>query len=467
MRKIYIILSLIGTIGCGDFLDEIDQDKVVPEKTDHYSALLLKEFNQEYPIFRTVDHMTDNVVENPRTFGSKRFPLKTTYTWQREIEIDEDGNSVNSNTSWEKIYEDVAICNYVIELIEDATGDPEEIAYVKGEAHFIRALSYFNLLNLYGQPFDADMSGSQLGVPIRDNIGVELTYHRNTVMDCYAFIEADLTKATKLIEGSGVQKSLWHPGVPACNLLMSRVKLYQQKWNDAITYADKVIDAAGLSKMALNGAFITEGSPEVLYSYYSINPVFDNDETSFPYLANPELVNLYDEADLRKEVFFSTIRQGTSEIYITKKYQSDYSELGWANMRVSEAYLNRAEAYAQTGDVGNAKADLQALHAMRYSDVSKIVYPTDAQQMLSFVLADRRKELCFEDHHRWFDLRRMANRPQIKHDYTLVDETGATLGIQVYTLLSKDPNYTLPIPLKERQNNPYIENNDRYEKFAQ
>ena len=44
-----------------------------------------------------------------------------------------------------------------------------------------------------------------------------------------------------LIEKSGLTKSKWHPNLGACNLLMSRVMLYQKKWSDVITYANNVI----------------------------------------------------------------------------------------------------------------------------------------------------------------------------------------------------------------------------------
>ncbi|MEL0454673.1 RagB/SusD family nutrient uptake outer membrane protein [Flavobacteriaceae bacterium SZ-1-7] len=473
MKKLIYILLLVPFVGCSDFLDEVDQDKLIPEKTDHYSALLLKEFNGQYPIFRTVDYMTDNVTEDPKAFTSVKFPVKTTYAWQREIEIDEDGNRVNNiNNAWEQMYEDVAIANYVIELVDGAIGDEEEIEYIKGEAYFIRALSYFNLLNLYGPPYDASSANQDLGVPIRDNIGVELSYTRNTVAECYAFIEQDIETATSLIAKSGVEKTIWHPNTATCNLLMSRVKLYQKKWDEAIQYANEVMGVAGLSKISADFPFITENNSEVLYSYYTTNPVFGlySIGTSLRevfYRANQELVGLYDDEDIRKEAFFLRVSDGTGNFYYrTKKYQTGlYTNLGFANFRVAEAYLNRAEAYAKKGEVANAINDIKALHGKRYSDASQVAYPSTDAEVLNFVLEERRKELCFEDHHRWFDLRRMENRPEIKHEFTLIEDNGAKLGKEIFTLLSNDINYTLPLPLKERENNPVIRNNERYEKI--
>lgn len=471
MKKIIYLLLILPFLGCGDFLDEVDQDKLVPEKTDHYAALLLYEFNYLYPLFRTVDIMTDNVVENTSALASAKYGAKTTYTWQREIEINDQGDQLGGiNNAWENMYDDIAITNYVIELIDDAIGDQSEIDFIKGEAYFVRALSYFNLLNLYGQPYSASTANVDLGVPLRSDIGVETTYSRNSVAEGYALIESDLEKALALIESSGLEKSIWHPNVEACNLLMSRVKLYQHKWDETIEYANKVTAAAHLSTMFVDRPFITDENPEVLYSYYTSNPIFSlNSSSSSAYIANKKLYDSYDEKDKRRSVFFNATDDGTGKvIYQTSKYLiNTYTSLGFANLRVAEAYLNRAEAYIQTGNLGGAIADIQAIHESRYTNINDDVYPTTPAEVLAMVQSERNKELCFEDHHRWFDLRRMENSPEIKHVYTLVDQSGTKLGTETYTLLSNDINYTLPIPLKERENNPLIRNNERFEKIAE
>ncbi len=466
MKKLLYILFFIPFIGCGDFLDEVDQDKLVPEKTDHYAALLLSEFNYNYPVFTTVNHMTDNVVENSLAYTSQKEGAKTTYTWQREIEIDEDGNTLNGiNNSWENMYEDIAIANYVIELIDDAIGTQEEINYVKGEAYFIRALSYFNLLNLYGQPYAESTASVELGVPIRDNIGVEVTYSRNTVQECYDFIEKDIERATELIAASQLEKSIWHPSVEACYLLMSRVKLYQEKWDECITWSEKVIQLKKLSRMYENRVFLDEDNHEILYSYHNTNPAFS---TSSAYVANKELISMYEDKDVRKSLFFTEVDNGTGTTYFAvNKYSDSYTSVGFTNFKVVEAHLNRAEAYAQKGQTDNALNDIKTIHEYRYSSTTDIEYPTESSEVLIYVLDERRKEFCFEDHHRWFDLRRMNDRPVIKHVFTLVSEDGTKLGTETYTLLSNDYNYTLPIPLKERENNPLIRNNERYEKIPE
>ncbi len=467
LKYILIWVLLITASACSDFLDEVDQDKLVPEKTDHYAALLLKEFNKEYPLFKTVDYMTDNMTEVDFALTDSKISRKTVYTWQREIEIDEEGDELSSiNIAWREMYEDIAITNYIIEQIETADGEQEEKDYIKGEAYFVRAHSYFNLLNLYGLPFNPKTADADLGVPLRTNIAVEQVYYRNTVSECYAQIEEDLTQAIELIGNSGIEKSKWHPDVNTCNLLMSRVKLYQENWNEAIEYASKVISNGSLSRVNASNVFVSEDNAEILYSFYTLSPILTGSTPgSSGYSVSPELYDLYQDEDARKEAFFSVSTAGTQSFYFTTKYSSDFTALGYGNYRVSEAYLNRAEAYAQLGQTGEAINDVAAVLQRRYSDTSVIDYPNGQQEVLDFILIERRKELCFEDHHRWFDLRRMKSRPEIKHVFTLVNSSAQKYGVETYTLLSDDPNYTLSIPLQERENNPLIRNNERLEKL--
>jgi starch-binding outer membrane protein, SusD/RagB family len=474
MKKILYILIFAVTFGCGDFLEEVSQDKLVPEKTDHFAALLLQEFNAEYAMFRSVDYMTDNMVEKASASTNNKIGNKTTYTWQREIEINEEGVvNYNINEVWKKAYEDIAIANYVIELIDEAQGTQQQIDAVKGEAYFIRAFTYFNLLNLYGQPFNPGTATSDLGVPLRINVGIESTYSRNTVSDCYKQIESDLENARTLLEQSGEVNTVWHPSVEACNLLSSRISLYQEKWDDVITRASAVISAKSLEMLTSDHLFITATNPEILFSFHTTGPLYvvntsNGTAESRYYKTSEELIKLYKKEDNRLKCFFVENQDAEGVSYQPVKYTKDYyTQLGYNNFRVAEAYLNRAEAYAQKGDVVNALADIKKLIQHRYSNTSAVIYPTAAADVLNFILLERRKELCFEDHHRWFDLRRMKNRPVIQHVFTLVGLDGVISGTETYRLLADDPNYTLPIPLLERENNALIRNNERYEKLPE
>ena len=71
--------------------------------------------------------------------------------------------------------------------------------------------------------------------------------------------------------------------------------------------------------------------------------------------------------------------------------------------RLSELYLNRAEARAQTGNDAGAQADLNLIRKRGLSTATDITLT--GNELLAEVLVERRRELSFEGH-RIFDISR-------------------------------------------------------------
>lgn len=472
-----ICLFAISSFSCSDFLDEVDQDKFVPTTTDHYAALLLFECNKTPHIMTDVQFMTDEVQEKEGklTNSSWRTSKKPLYTWQKNIERDEEQNLITDNNgAWEGLYKNITIVNYVIEQIDEATGSQEEKDFIKGEAYFYRALSYFCLTNLYAEPYRSEeQAKTTLGIPLRNGIGVEPTTNKSTLFESYQQIESDLNSAIQLIQNSGIQKSIYHPTVLTCRLLMSRVKLFQRKYQEAINEATQVIEASSLKKLTTTSstsAFITKDNPELLFSMGESNAggLFGSTMQNYGFSANNALISMYAEEDLRKDLFFDAVVDnlgGTG--YYPRKMDAGYSELGWLNLRAAEAWLNRAEAYACTGLLTEAENDIRHLLSMRYTNTDNIIIPSGQTEFISFIHNERFKEFCFEMDYRWFDLRRMEveERPEIIHKYTIIDEDGNQGAVETYRLLVNDPNYTLSVPEQEKENNPFIYDYERYDKM--
>lgn len=469
MRIIWMSMILCLFFGCSDFLEEVDKDKLIPTKTEHYESVLVGIAEHNFPIFGAVDYMTDNLTEYSYEAESNRKGYKPVYTWQIEIEMDEEGNRSGSfGNVWTTSYKNIAIANYVEEFVDDAEGTEEEKMFIKGEASFLRAWCYFNLLNLYGKPYNPESARRDLGVPLRLDNGIEQTYQRSTVAECYRLIEEELQAAIRLLESSGITKSKHHPSVGTCALLLSRVYLYQERWQDAIDAATEAMKYGSLSRIPSSGLFVTEENAEIFYAGMFSNATLSHLDFEKGWQVSSDLLNLYNDRDLRKSFFFSRVSGKQGRVYYSNKGERSYYSIGRCCMRKAEVYLNRAEAYARLNMVDEAVADMQDLLETRYSRPSDFTVPKEVETLLDFILTERRKELCFEEHHRWFDLRRMGeNAPELTHRFTLTDETGTAYGTQRYTLFPGDLNYTLPIPLKERDNNPLIENNERYEKLPE
>lgn len=147
---------------------------------------------------------------------------------------------VNSGISlnlWQQAYYGIFSANTVIEAIpDDAT---TELLQLKGENLFLRALMHFDLLRMYARPYNQNPE-TNLGVVIKSTTAEPELPSRSTVAESYAFIVADLLQAAELMH---VNKSPIFASKEVAWALLARVYLYMEDYENALKYADLVIDS--------------------------------------------------------------------------------------------------------------------------------------------------------------------------------------------------------------------------------
>ena len=131
--------------------------------------------------------------------------------------------------------------------------------------------------------------------------------------------------------------------------------------------------------------------------------------------------------------------------------------------RTAEALLNVAEAYAARNQGDDAEKAIGLLNTLRQNrftaDKFRMLSSRDFatnKDLLQFVRDERRRELCFEETHRWNDLRRYG-MPRITHTYY----ASSSSAPEKYVLEVEDKNYTLALPKIETSYNTQIEIYDR------
>ena len=114
--------------------------------------------------------------------------------------------SSNGAGPWSTIYRVIAITNIVINAdASNLTGSAAQITHIQGQAHALRALAHFDLLQDYGQHFISGQGGgASLGVPYvktyKDPANLEPP--RDTVGSNVGDIAADLTSAISMMDDS-------------------------------------------------------------------------------------------------------------------------------------------------------------------------------------------------------------------------------------------------------------------------
>lgn len=140
-------------------------------------------------------------------------------------------------TVYSGIYESINRANSVIAGVPEIDMDPSLGNQFVGEARFLRALGYYNLVRLFG------------GVPLREQPakGSEIDLPRASEEEIYNLILEDLQFAENNLPNSYDQSSHGRATRWAAKTLLADVHLTQENWTEAATKAKEVMDSGEFS----------------------------------------------------------------------------------------------------------------------------------------------------------------------------------------------------------------------------
>jgi len=450
MKKIkYIaLLSALLLTACNKFLDVQPKGVIIPTKIGDYEGLLnsptvTQTFSPE------LLYMTDDVYQYTLTTNTST--ITNAYLWRQYI----NAESQNSPAVWGNLYNAIYFTNVIINGVPSATdGTAAQKQELLGEALFLRAYCYMDLLTVFAKAYNSSTAASDPGLPLVTSTDVsEAAPQRSSVKAVLDTITANLQKAAISLPATNINK--YRATKYAAYALLSRIALYQGDYTNAGNFAGQAL-AATHSTLDYNTFtsltdFPTSSSnPEVLYqrtsSNYSIpfQVEYSDDLTSYfgsqPFTSNP---------DLRYRYLSATYLDGITRM----SPDPVYSNFG---MTFPEMDLTRAEVFARTGDISDAMTIVNTLRKNRidaasYSDMTA----SSASDALTKVLAERRRELAFGGL-RWFDMKRL-NRDGLMTDVVRINRAQASSGTpaqQIGDLPPGSPNYTFQIPSRVQQFNP-------------
>ena len=489
MKKIFIYALLFAAgmfAGCGDFLEEFSQDEVRPSTVTDMDKLIQGEAyhsNSQDQILRLTTIFTDDIACNGNDAESTLLDRLQNDRWMFAWDKDmfDDAGPGNNPVLWELPYKLIMGCNVILDYMDKVKGDETMRNNIVGEAYALRGFYYLQLVNFFGKPYNVGDPAVNPGVPLKLTMDVtDDKERRNTVAQVYAQIESDLLRGEKLMSENPYRKLYRRLDHVAAQALLSRMYLYMEDWDKAVEYASKVIAAkpALFDLRTIAGRDNVDGN-ELLGVYGENTPAEiiwarrGNEAAKGTYFVN---FNAYGPSedfiqsctpqsngamDLRLK-FFMLRRQTGPTTYIFKTFMKDnYISDG---IRVGEMYMNRAEAYVMKFiETGNdefrrkALADINFLRLHRFNTTGSQPYEeidiANGDALLEFYRAERRREMCGEGNHRWFDLRRW-DQPELTHVFFVNKGEETT-----YTLPKEGSRYTLPIPEFARQRNPNLEQN--------
>ena len=341
-------------------------------------------------------------------------------------------SSISFSDLWINNFEGIGRATYALKFLPETTS-PDKERYM-GEAYFLRAYFYFNLVRIFG------------GVPKIDKVlesetEIATASTRASQEEIYAFIESDLNAAISRLPIVVPAAENGRASQYAAQGLLAKVYLYQKKWAQAKAAADILIssgkfglvdDYAMIWREA--GEFSKESIWEVncigvtpnlgIENYFVVQAPRGANGLGWGFnTPSQNLVNAYEPGDVRKAgtIMFAgqTLWDGfqvsplaSNPRYNYKSYVSKTKETFNGDdintnknlrvLRYGEILLIKAEAENELGNEDPAKA---ALNMIRKRAGLEKTTASGKDAVREAIYKERRVEMAFE-HDRMFDLQR-------------------------------------------------------------
>ena len=439
-KRVYVIGLVCVFVSCKKqdaFLDVKPNDALtVPQDLNSLQTLLNNEgvFNINDPVLQTLS-ADEYWIPNDEYLSLTTAIEKNAPLWLKDIYPGEV-----SVGDWNSPYQSIYYANTVLDALNKMSVSAEkEYLYnsIKGTALFYRAISLFNIIQLFSTPYDSLTSSKDLGVPLRLSSDLNVKTVRETQEQCYRQVISDLDSSISLLPQTS--EYFTEPNKCSANALLARVQLSLGNYKEAFNYAD--------ASLKLNNTIVDFNTipPQsyTLASSYLVEDIYHSVAygttiTFFPFV-DTVLYQSYDSTDLRKTLFFIEYNgyyrfQGSYDVL--KGYQ-------YTGLATDEMLLTRAECSVRMGKLNEGMSDLNRLLINRYK-TGRFTARTASDEItaLNQIILERKKELVFRNT-RWLDLRRLNMDPRFAITLT------RNINGQTYNLPPNDPRYAMPIPDNE------------------
>lgn len=357
--------------------------------------------------------------------------------------------------TWNEQAELVDRANKIMAISQKFDQEDVTVQRIMSETLFTRAYGHFNIVRMYCKPYSSDdplgtpyMFESMISAPARLPQG---EVYQNILNDIDAAIP---NLATHRENNHWITQS-------AAYALKARVAQYMGDWSMAIEAADLAISEGGFRLASIEEYSniwedVMDDNVEVIFRLRrensGIGSHYESSDNEIIYFhPSYDLMNQYTDDDIRAQAFF-TINSSGHDAVAKHNGRGDAKNVTDVKVfRVSEMVLIKAEAYAQTNELGKAADELNSLRSNRIETPGTLSFLT-AKEAMEAVMAERRRELAYEGH-RFYDLKRWGLGVE-----RLPEDSPTTSS----TLEAGDYRFVFPIPQTEIFANDNMVQNDGY-----
>ncbi|MFN5366461.1 MAG: RagB/SusD family nutrient uptake outer membrane protein [Bacteroidota bacterium] len=389
-----------------------------------------------------------------------------------------DAINLNVSRDWAYLYSTVGKPNAVIkntQAVNDPALSAQRKAEIIGEASFIRAFMYFQLVQLWGDVPLQLTEVRTISADKLDDIYPIIFPARTPKEEIYRQIIADLEVALAGVRVTAPHKGFITKG--AVNTMLAKVYATQEPhdWNKVSQYCDAVI-AGGYTllpdydKLWNNSQ---ENSPEAIFEINYNGGITDGnwgtkifrglDWKKFNLPSN-DLARAFDaEGDTKRKnssiIFLDVTGKWSDPHWPQTKYPfinkyrtfTEGSNQNYIFYRLADVLLLKAEALNELGDLAGAAALVNQIRTRVSLPNTTAATQTDMRLAIE---KERRLELAFEGH-RWYDLKRTGRAIAVMNAVTGANNENLGYDLNEQRLL-------WPIPQAELDKNSKLTQNPGY-----
>lgn len=482
MRKKIAFLGLACSLlaSCGkEFLDLSPDSQVGVTNFYRTSSDFTNAVNGAYSSLQAGGQYGDWYVFSEITSDNTTNPLSGSVTDQDEF----DKFYVRSTNPflearWNSSYQGIARCNAILDRI-DAVTMPETLkTQYKGEARFLRALMYFNLVRIFG---DVPLVVNEV-----KSVSEGYTQGRVAVDQVYEQIIQDLGEAETALPLRYTGNDLGRATSGSAKALLGKVYLTRQNFAAAATKLKEVIDTREYSLLPNYAEVFRAGNGNHAESVFAVqfkkgglgegsnyannfapefssNNVVSLGSTGGNNIVTPDVESAYETGDTRKAASMASSYtrpdRTVVNVRFTRKFldvpaQNNDSDNDWPVIRYADVLLMYAEALNERGFTAGGEAftylnQVRTRAGLPAKTAGNPVAALQVADQAAFRLAmeqERRVELAFEGH-RWFDLVRTGRAVAVMNAHF------ARYNIRVGTRLVTVQPYQLLMPVPQNQIN--------------
>lgn len=457
-----VTCSLSVLQGCKKFLDiNPPSSSINPTTVKDFQEILNSDSLSRCQFF-LLDVMSDDLqYSDAQTSASSNFYLRG-FLWENSIWNPSD-DDVMYNSTYARILQMNIITDRINAAPADGYNTPENKRNVVSQALINRAFYYLQLVNAYAAAYDPATASTDPGVPLVLSANGNALPARASVAQVYDQIIADLKSAVNNSYLKSKGTDVIHPGKSSGFALLARAYLYKGDYAAALNYADSTLalESSLLNYNSSNYKNLTQlpdlvGNPEILlgritidFSFYAFNKA--------TVLPSPSLTTTLGTSDLRYSKKFIAPSRFQPASYIVANGSSMVLD---NSISVPEAMLIKAECLARNGSFTQAAALITTLRQNRLTPTTfaaeRRTYTAD--NILGYVVDERRRELYYHGGLRLFDLKRLNKEAAFKKDITRTKYNSTTV---IATLPAGSGRYLVPFSPTVIAANPNIVQNPR------